>query len=126
MYNCTFKVAGGGGAGTEPDMFSSHVMTEAIVQSTGFQEYRFKKKLLGILDISYVKRLTLVTGAWKLFDRRMMMTLMVIILGTPGSWTFPLEHTKSSSGLCSQEERFLEEVETTVAMDSTDHLPLCT
>lgn len=54
------------------------------------------------------------------------MMLMVIILGTPRSWTFPLEHTRSSSGLRSQEERFLEEVETIVAMDSADRLPLCT
>lgn len=51
--------------------------------------------------------------------------LMVIILQTLRSWKSPLEHTRSSSGLCSQKERFLEEVEPIVAMDSTDCLLLC-
>lgn len=59
-------------------------------------------------------------------DRKMIiMMLVVIILGIPMSRKFPLEHTSSSLGLCSQEERLPEEVEPVVAKDSELMACLC-
>lgn len=68
MYNCSFKVTDGGGAGTESDMLSPHVMTEAIIQSAGIQKYSFKGSCSEFLRYIIHKALVLVTGTRKLFE----------------------------------------------------------